>query len=601
MIPPQTGISCRVFERDASLSARAQGYGFTLQQGSRALSALGLAEAVARCDTPSTSHYLFAADGTIVGFFGRAFEQQANEAEAAANAAAPVPPVDPTARPRFNLHIPRQGLRELLYARLPPDMVAWGCRLRALHERNGGANYVLEMEDDVHVEARVVVGADGIYSTVRRFICDATLTPSPAVEMPLSTCKDPAAGAGATIAAEHLASSTPTATGGPPASPAASRKLRFLGVMVILGICPSRGHPLLLKRVFQTADGTTRIFVMPFVTPASAQQLPGVTQATEAALRAEAEGQPSTASPGLEPATAAQDTVMWQLSFPVEDEAAATTLARQGGAALLREAQRRCGSWHDPLPQLLQDTPSTLVTGTPVYDRDPLESAEVFAQSANNVGGVGNPSETETATSSAGVSGKPPSQHCEALHPVHCDDALGRGRCATLLGDAAHPMSPFKGQGANQALLDALTLAEAIAVALRGHDPAKEHQGKRRRRRRQGQEGDPDDWNPAPPSQHPPGSLEALAAALRAYEREMYTRTKSKVLGSRRQVRALHTPQVLSEASLAAFRGVDQQVLAELRRRCVTAGSVDAHSDASHLDRLVLEARAATHSSSAAL
>lgn len=56
------------------------------------------------------------------------------------------------------------------------------------------------------------------------------------------------------------------------------------------------------------------------------------------------------------------------------------------------------------------------------------------------------------------------------MHPVYDRDPIDRWTSArvALLGDAAHPMTPFGGQGANQAIQDAAELAAQIGTARDG-------------------------------------------------------------------------------------------------------------------------------------
>jgi salicylate hydroxylase len=548
-------ISCTVYERDHHFYQRSQGYGLTLQQARRALQALGINDTFnnnsndndnnnneddinssiidnrqlhnRKGDTKnclnstfsqlggkyqsamwdsitSTKHIVHMADGTIVGEWGiRKWGR----------------PTDKKKPKRQNLHVARQILRYALWETLQSAIqqqrnqldvcgsgdsemmmttdtcIRWGHKLVHIQHQlvssepnNEGKSHIDNVKSKIYQQipqskvqltfqvpifdintgeedwsnlstvtemADIVVGCDGIRSTVRQSILEDTHSHNTINE-------------GITSAEEYSKknvirqSATPTIT--------TSTPLRYLDCIVILGICPidvleesSKESPLLDgETVFQTADGSTRIYLMPY-----SKQGPS-------------------------------SKYMWQLSFPIPNEEVAKELSRRGPAALKEEAMKKCHDWHSPIPDILNKTPIEFVSGYPVYDRDLLTTDMLDVgrrklQPRRSVDGEIDDGDNED------------DDICELKHNAAAP--------VTLLGDAAHPMSPFKGQGANQALLDALSLARSLY----------------RIYCRKGQ---------------------SIQEAIQDYEEEMTTRSARKVQASSEAAQFLHTDVAIQEGNM---------------------------------------------------
>ncbi len=413
-----------------------------MQQGGKALQALGLATTgEGRLGIHSKRHIVHLPDGTQVGQWGLKVwgrpETKQHEAK------------------RQNAHIARQELRRILYEQISDEdrdnRIKWGHKLLG-YEEDGEKDSVtmtfeITQEEEVGDKTRssetikcqhdvsVLVGADGIHSAVRRNKIGEDLSP-----------------------------------------------FRYLGCIVILGIAPSPDSSSLTEdneTVFQTADGETRLYAMPFAAKGH--------ETANAARFADQGGL------GDDSALHNMGETMWQLSFPISEDDA-KDLSRGGPNALKVEALKRCGDWHTPIPDLLKATPIELISGYPVYDRELLEG-EIF--------------------------------RCGSNH-THSSSRV------TLLGDAAHPMSPFKGQGANQALLDAVLLARALYRVYRKRDDEK------------------DEKNPI---------VCTLEDVLMEYEVSMLKRSKGKVKASAEAAKFLHTKAAISEGNVT--RGAAAASLAE--------------------------------------
>jgi 2-polyprenyl-6-methoxyphenol hydroxylase-like FAD-dependent oxidoreductase len=448
----------QVYERDPSLGHQKEGYGLTLTYNPKGpLADLGVLETVATMDCPSRSHYLFkqqdeqdphtvkngdkhTPNDTAVpmGYFGNAFFDGTSAFRRGYGQ-------------RGNLRVPRKVLRKILHDALLENQptpqqqeqeqavedntgnldekaapttpsVHWNSSLVDFKWDSSAQQYhvrfeAAKIENDNNttkeannpkttttVVADLLVAADGIRSSVLQQLYNRKLRENDEEEETVSAAPTTTKPLSTPIIIPSIRD-FPERYG-----------LRPMGIRLILGIADGIDHPLLRERGFYTVDTHGhRLFTMPY----RSNRFDNTNNDEDNNNNNNNESGANNSKK-----TTSQNRIMWQLSFstPINPK----TL---DPASLRKYVLDIFQSWHPPVLDLVKSTPPSGIWGTDLMDRDPRQVyRELIVGDGREGGGT----------------------------------MVQQPRLA-ICGDALHSMSPFKGQGANQALADGPLLARWLS------------------------------------------------------------------------------------------------------------------------------------------
>lgn len=536
-------------ERDEHLHNRRQGYGLTLTNSLNGpLAQLGILDKCLERNCLSRSHFTFTRSGSILGYYGRIAKDLSEKDKI----------TQPSGGSRGNIRIPREELRNIMLQevitlsndpqqtlrQLPSfeskldnkssDSILSSANEKSFadyatsssyHHLKGtdyadlqesaaprdhiqfrwGYKFLYYEENNEYITCYFEV-SNGKNKTIKA-IKATVLLGCDGIKSNVRTCRDYCL---------NYQSIAP---------------LNYLGVTVMIGISEFY-HPLVYEKGFYVLDGEHRLFIMPYYTPN--------TSMSDVEAKAEAVGLVDRPEKPL---------IMWQLSFSGVSETESIELRKLSFEQSIEYAKSHIKGWFPPIQELIESTLSNEVWITPLYDRNEMKIQEKYQENYE----LFHQRKKKEQTS-------PPEErnvYLERMEPRH-------NTRVTVLGDACHPMSMFKGQGANQSLEDGILFAEYILGEKTQQVPQKrknkngnnnapdEKQIHKKMKRTNGEAKERGDTDVKESRAEPRGLNESNSSIcslpkemvyhrIRHFEREMLSKTFPKVLASRQAAKDLHS------------------------------------------------------------